>query len=348
VRESKRNLIAVLTPAGVGAIAVVRLQGPEVLPFLQKCFSKTPRVDQCVHGEVMDDGKIIDDPVVVLSSDGKRADINLHGGAWVVRACIGLAERHGFSVVDARSAPLPDFVVDAKDELEAEILACLPLARTELALRVLLAQTAAWGRLMVTPFELDEANRLSADRSLHWLLHPPRVAIVGIPNAGKSTLANQLFGQQRSITADLPGTTRDWVGEIANIDGLAVHLVDTPGIRASDDSLEMEAIGRAADQVRSSDAVVLVMDATRLNDPSQRDLSHRFADAIRVVNKVDAVSVPDFGEAAIGTVATSGQGIDQLRSAMLRRFGCEEIEVGLPRCWTERQLQFVRSLAARG
>ena len=56
------------------------------------------------------------------------------------------------------------------------------------------------------------------------------VAIVGPPNVGKSTLANRLFGQARSITADQPGTTRDWVGGVADIVGLAVTLVDTPGV----------------------------------------------------------------------------------------------------------------------
>ena len=117
-------------------------------------------------------------------------------------------------------------------ELEREMLAHLPLARTELGVRVLLAQTGRLGGLRrgaAAGSGRDAGRELLADRSLWWLLHPPRVAIVGAANAGKSTLANQLFAQERSITADLPGTTRDWVGEVADIDGLPVMLVDTPG-----------------------------------------------------------------------------------------------------------------------
>ena len=106
------------------------------------------------------------------------------------------------------------------DPLEQEVLMSLPLARTELTLRMLLAQPAAWDRLIARPPAKAETENILADRALHWLLHPPRVAIVGAANVGKSTLANQLFGQQRSITVDLPGTTRDWVGETANLDGL--------------------------------------------------------------------------------------------------------------------------------
>src|SRR6185503_2714425 len=97
-----------------------------------------------------------------------------------------------------------------------------------------------------------------------WMLHPPRVAIVGEANVGKSTLANQLFAQERSITADLPGTTRDWVGEVANVDGLPVTLVDTPGVRETADEVEREAIARSGEQVAAADLILLVLDATRL------------------------------------------------------------------------------------
>jgi tRNA modification GTPase len=361
--ESVPNIAAVLTPPGVGAIAVVRLAGPGVDPFLATCFSRPAIAGRCVHGELRDEANVIDDPVVVLASGSQSVDINLHGGAWVVQAALHLAQRHGFSIVDAANAPLPDFALDADNELEREILAYLPLASTETAVRVLLAQSAAWQRLedprvAVAPkghfFSTDansenstrptniDIHRILSDRSLHWLLHPPRVAIVGIPNAGKSTLANQLFGQQRSITADLPGTTRDWVGETANLDGLAVKLLDTPGIRATNDVIESEAIARAGVQVNSADAVVLVLDATRLADPMQMELLQRFPDAIRVLNKTDAGIESRFDETAIPIVATTGCGIDQLRSAIRGRFDCEPVDFSTPRCWTDRQRQLLR------
>src|SRR5206468_1554210 len=130
--------------------------------------------------------------------------------------------------------PLTDDAVDAQTQFEREMLAHLPLARTELAVRTLLAQPAAWQREKCKTM----LSAILGDVALHHLLHPPRVAIIGSANVGKSTIANQLFGQERSITADLEGTTRDWVGEIANIDGLAVMLIDTPGIRQTSDAIE--------------------------------------------------------------------------------------------------------------
>ena len=129
--------------------------------------------------------------------------------------------------------------------------------------------------------------RIRDDHSLYWLLHPPRVAIIGVPNAGKSTLANRLFAQERSITADLPGTTRDWVGEIANVDGLAVMLVDTPGLRHTDDPIESEAIRRSKGQIERADLVVLVLDVTQPRDPDQLALEAAHRCALVVVNKSD-------------------------------------------------------------
>jgi len=341
--EPSRNLAAILTPQGVGAIAVLRIAGPAVPDFLSRCFSRPAIADRCVHGELRDDEKVIDDPVVVLASGKQSADINLHGGAWVVQAALNLAMRHGFSVMDARNALLPAFTLDATDELEREMLSYLPLATTELALRVLLAQPAAWKRLIGQQIGPSEAQRILADQSLHWLLNPPRVAIVGIPNAGKSTLANQLFGQQRSITADQPGTTRDWVGESANLDGLAITLIDTPGIRQSQDPIESQAIARAKTQVDAADAVIHVFDATRADDESQRALADRFPDAIRVFNKMDAAPGLNLDGTSIPTVATTGEGIDALRLAIRRKFHCEPIDPDSAKCWTPRQRELLHA-----
>ena len=125
------------------------------------------------------------------------------------------------------------------------------------------------------------------DVSLDRLLGLPRVAIAGAANVGKSTLANQLFAQERSITADRAGTTRDWVGDVANVDGLAVMLLDTPGLRATGDPIERTAIARSRPQIEAADLVLLVLDAARPLEPEQRPLLDAFPDALRIANKAD-------------------------------------------------------------
>jgi small GTP-binding protein len=286
-----------------------------------------------------DAGNVIDDPVVVLSEDGRRADLNLHGGPWVVQSALELARRGGFEIIATPGLPLPADAVDAEGELEREVLTHLPMARTELAVRVLLAQVQAWSRIDCA----TDPRRVLEDHSLWWLLHPPRVAIVGAANVGKSTLANQLFAQERSVTADLPGTTRDWVGEMADVNALAVLLVDTPGLRPTDDAIERDAMELAGGEIRRADLVVLVLDASRPLEPEQAGLLGTYPDAMVVLNKCDVgVKWELPGRASLETVATTGEGVDALRAAIAARFGCDAVEVDRPRWWTERQRKWLR------
>jgi len=333
------SIAMLLTPPGSAAIAVARLTGPQVPGFLEAHFSRKPCPGRCAHGNLTDGEQMIDDPVVVLSDDEHVVDVNLHGGPWVVRSMLELARRGGFVIQVRPTVPLPDEAVDAEYPREREILAHLPLARTELALRELLGQREAWERLEALPAgELSaELAEMRADYSLWWLLHPPRVAIVGAPNVGKSTLANQLFAQQRSITADLPGTTRDWVGEIANVDGLAVLLVDTPGIRLTADPVEAAAIERSGVEIGAADLVLLVLDATRPLAPEQGELRLRFVNALVVVNKSEGPAAWQRGEVAgIETVATSGEGVDAVRAAIRNHFGIDARR-GRAKWWTQDQ-----------
>ena len=239
-----RDLAKLFTGPGAAAIAVIRLTGPHVAEFLSRHFSKLVPIGRCIHGNITDEQRVIDD-AVVARCDELTADLNVHGGQWVVRSVMDLARREGFEILEGRDQPLPLEMMDGSTQLEREIQSHLPLIRTELGLRVLLAQEQAWKDLKSRAKSSTvgaELQEILADRTLEHLLYPPGVAIVGPPNAGKSTLANQLFAQERSITADVPGTTRDWVGEIANIDGLPVLLMDTPGLRTTSDEIESQAI----------------------------------------------------------------------------------------------------------
>jgi tRNA modification GTPase len=328
-----------LTPAGIGAIAVVRLVGNDVGEFLSRHFDRQPRALHCVYGTIRDGDRVIDDAVIVLV-DERLADVNLHGGVWVVQQFMDLARREGFVICDSlRNAPSEAF--DSDDEIEREMLAAIPRARTELALRVLTSQPSLWK-------SLDHANAkaMLEDRALWWLLGPPRVAIVGAPNVGKSTLANQLFGQNRSITADLPGTTRDWVGESADLDGLMVTLVDTPGVRETADPIEREAIDRSGKVVKTADLVVLVLDASRALQPEEGNLMRSFPTALIVENKSDLPRRVERSDGnAIKVVATRGDGVDDLRHAIRVRFGIEGLVESVPRCWTPRQITWLMQRA---
>jgi small GTP-binding protein len=340
VTEPVKDSAILLTPrpsAGGAAIAVVRLRGPRVGEFLGRFFSKTPVVGKCVHGELRDGRSIIDDVVIIY--DGGLADICLHGGAWVVESALKLARREGFAIIES-SVPLPmEAVDDAVDELEREVLQYLPLALTEIAIRMLLNQPMAWRQSS----KIDLAA-IANDKTLWRLLHPPKIAIVGPPNVGKSTLANRLFGQQRSITADVPGTTRDWVGEMADIGGLPAMLIDTPGLRQTDDAIERSAIAASREQVEEADLLIAVIDATGRRPDHLQENSQR---QIVAINKIDQPASWDVSRVnAVRISAKTGQGCDELCRAIHAALGIENLDINRPRWWTDRQRQIL--LGANG
>src|SRR5687768_12794442 len=120
----------VMTPPGVGAIAVVRIVGPRVGQFLRAHFDRPAVESRCVHGDLSSaDGVVIDDPVVVLLPGGRAADVSLHGGPWVVRSVWELLRKEGFEVSQpaAGDEPVPLDAVDGATVLEREVNAHLPL-----------------------------------------------------------------------------------------------------------------------------------------------------------------------------------------------------------------------------
>jgi tRNA modification GTPase len=334
------NLVIALTGPGAAAVAVIRIAGPLSAEFLRAHFSRTARAGRCIHGELRAGYRVIDDVVVTLSDEGAAADINVHGSPWIVSRAIELAKAFGFRVLDQVDEPSLH-AADGQTLLEREQAAWLPAARSELGLRMLAAQTRAWELLHAKPPEPSRLKEMAADASLWRLLHPPRVAITGQPNVGKSTLANQLFGRERSITADVPGTTRDWVGEYTNVEGLPIMLVDTPGIRQTDDQIESEAIDASQDQIAGADLVLLVVDA---NQPAEAPIAQNPA-VLRVMNKCDLLTDIARGEDdGLYVSAKTGEQMDTLRRAIARWFGCADVEVAQPRWWTRRQ----REMLARG
>ena len=114
-----------------------------------------------------------------------------------------------------------------------------------------------------------------------------RVVIVGKPNAGKSSLLNFLSGEETAIVTEIAGTTRDVLREQINIDGLAVELFDTAGIRENPDRVEAEGIRRARNAMASADAVLWIQDATDASDLELDEQLPRDIPVTIVRNKID-------------------------------------------------------------
>lgn len=137
---------------------------------------------------------------------------------------------------------------------------------------------------------------LATARSGRVLREGARVVIVGRPNVGKSSLLNRLLQEERAIVTDIPGTTRDVIEETAVLDGLAVTLVDTAGMRDTDDRVEREGIRRARAAEQNADVVLCVLDAGELAGGGEPELAGSNAlPRLVLVNKIDLI---DEGSAA--------------------------------------------------
>ncbi len=152
-----------------------------------------------------------------------------------------------------------------------------------------------------------------------------RVVLVGKPNAGKSSLMNRLSGEDAAIVTEVAGTTRDILREQIDIDGLAVELVDTAGLRDDPDRIEAEGIRRARLAIDSADAVLWIQDAS---EPGSGTLTEPLPGDIPVIvvrNKIDLMSeaAGPGAEHGIGLSAKTGAGIDALREAIRALAGYE-------------------------
>jgi len=150
------------------------------------------------------------------------------------------------------------------------------------------------------------------------------VVIAGKPNAGKSSLLNKLAGQDSAIVTDVPGTTRDILREHIQIDGLPLHIIDTAGLRDSDDVVEQEGVKRAKQMIEKADRVLFVVD---INDDDQAMMQTLPADIGKttVYNKIDKISrVAEIKGQDIYLSAKTGNGIDLLRQHLKDCMGYQQ------------------------
>lgn len=296
-------------------------------------------------------------------------EINCHGGPAVVRAVLEAAVAAGARTADAGEFTRRAFMNGRMDltqaEAVAEMIASPARAGMQLAaaklggllgerirslrdrlerLRAQLCLAVDFPDEDVDCLSLDDfdsealavsdalAELLSAyERGRCWR-EGAMVVLAGRVNAGKSSLLNAMLGRKRAIVTELPGTTRDYLEESLNLDGLPVRLVDTAGLRETGDIVEQEGVRMSRDFARQADVVLLVMDITAPVEAHERELLAQL-DRDRVVgvlNKADAAALsgvlPEKSEAetllaesgvrSVRLSAKSGDNIEELFSVL--------------------------------
>ncbi len=155
------------------------------------------------------------------------------------------------------------------------------------------------------------------------------VVLAGKPNAGKSSLLNALAGHDAAIVTDIAGTTRDVLRERIQLDGMPLHIIDTAGLRESDNAVEKEGIRRAREEINKADRILLLLDS---REPEAEDLLQYLPKTIsitKIYNKIDLINAaPKIQETATGCELhisiKTGAGMELLRQHLKQCMGYQE------------------------
>ncbi len=156
-----------------------------------------------------------------------------------------------------------------------------------------------------------------------------QVVLAGQTNVGKSSLLNQLAGEDLAIVTEIPGTTRDVIRQSINVEGIPVHIIDTAGLRDASDPVERMGVERTWAAIEKADLLLLLIDATQGERDADREILKKLPSTlpcIRVMNKIDllegsAAHGRRDGRSRVWLSAKTGAGIDGLRKSLLEAIG---------------------------
>ena len=335
------TICALSTAPGMGAIAVIRVSGPDAIGIGDALFSRDLRradSHKALFGVIRKGEQLIDEVLLTVfkgpnSFTGEDViEIACHGSVFIQNQLLQLLVENGCRYAKQGEFTFRAFFNRKMDLSQAEAVADLIAAESagahELALNQmrggfsneiahLREQLINFASLIELELDFAEEDVEFADRSqftkllfeievvLKRLIDSFQtgnaiktgipVAIVGKPNAGKSTLLNALLNEERAIVSDIPGTTRDTVEDRVNIEGVSFRFIDTAGLRETEDVVEKIGVGRSMDAIKSATIVLYVYDVNEHTDASiaaveaqlQHDLDPSRQSLLMVGNKID-------------------------------------------------------------
>lgn len=373
------TIAAVATPAGPGAIGILRLSGPEAVSAASAAFraadsrpleAHPPR--RLIYGDLLDREGAVIDKVLATYTRGPAsytgedtAELHCHGAPMVLSLGLESLFSHGARQAGPGEFTRRAFLNGRLDLVQAEAVGDLLEASSWEGARHAAGQlSGALSRRIggiysalvdvmahfhavldypdedIDPFTQEQLARdLEAQRQdLEALLSTyqrgrrlsrgVKCAIVGRPNAGKSSLLNTLAGYDRAIVTDIPGTTRDTVEETVELGGIPLRLIDTAGLRDSSDPIEQLGVERSRRAMEEAELILVVLDQSqpaREEDAALIRAAVERAPTIVVLNKQDLPCQLEWTEpldlaASVPICAKTGAGLDGLAELVAQTF----------------------------
>ncbi|UQZ48095.1 tRNA uridine-5-carboxymethylaminomethyl(34) synthesis GTPase MnmE [Bacillus sp. PK3-037] len=385
------TIAAISTPMGEGAIAIVRLSGPEAIQIADRMY-KGPKgkTISSVESHTIHYGHIVDkrtdrvvEEVMVSVLKAPRTftredviEINCHGGIVTVNQVLQLALREGARLAEPGEFTKRAFLNGRIDLSQAEAVMDLIRAKTDRAMNVAMNQmegrlsalvrrlrddileTLAHVEVNIDYPEYDDVEEMthqllvekasSVKEEIEALLRTSEqgkilreglsTVIIGRPNVGKSSLLNSLVQEAKAIVTDIPGTTRDVIEEYVNVRGVPLRLVDTAGIRETEDIVERIGVERSRQVLKEADLILLVLNYSE--ELSEEDVKLFEAvegmDVIVIMNKTDLEAKIDIervrelanGRPVVTTSLLKEEGVNDLEEAIQSLFYTGAIESG--------------------
>ena len=360
------TIAAISTPHGIGGIAVVRLSGPDAFAIASRHLKSPGATHPQLFriGEKVLDQVIATAYHAPHSYTGDdTVEISCHGSLYVQQTLLQALLDSGARLAEPGEFTRQAFLNGKLNLSQAEAVADLidstnaaahSLAVSQLRggyakeLETLRQQLIDLAALLELELDFSDEDVEFADRSrlqslvsqTHTRVETLRqsfhmgnalkrgipVAIIGRPNAGKSSLLNALLHDSRAIVSDIPGTTRDTIEETFVIEGMPFRIIDTAGLRHSDDPIETLGIQRTINTVAQADIVLYVHDATQSYSQALADLqelqdtlSLKDKHLFIVNNKIDLplASDPTAGQ-GISLSAKEGYGLETLTASLVK------------------------------
>jgi tRNA modification GTPase len=364
------TIIALATPQGSGAIAVIRLSGARAIEVVDKIFFSKKKLEQIssqsvVFGTIKNGEEIVDEVLVSVFRNPKSytgedtVEISCHGSPYIIKTILELLVQNNVRMAQPGEFTQRAFMNGKLDLAQAEAVADLIASESRASHSIALHQMrggvsnelAALRESLINftaliELELDfgeEDVEFANREELSTLVQNLEVkiqrliesfnygnaikkgvpvAIVGYPNAGKSSLLNILLNEERAIVSDIAGTTRDTIEEVMTIDGIQYRFIDTAGLRQSDDTIENIGIERTKLAITKADIIIHIYDIREQNQvqnaitPFLDEINREGKKLIQVANKVDLQEGCIENDEIVFMSTKTIQGLDKLKSMM--------------------------------